>query len=192
MNTRSRLNPKLFPLTIAALFGLLPVAGQAFAGDEPASVQDELEEPGLQEKQVRTERAEPADPDTALAGKVDLRRRETQALLNKFQEEVGHKSDGLTPADAKAWDKIVAQADKLVQGFLADNEKFLETHRGLLDNFQAATNAGKNEDANKIGKEITKLRADLLVKLDKLTKASENVAAEWHKLEARIQKNAEK
>lgn len=192
MNTRSLLTSKLFPLTLTALFGGLAFAAPAFAEEDPAQVQDGLEEPGLQEKRPRTEKVEPADPDTALAGKVDLRRKETQDLLNKFQEDVGHKADGLTTADAKAWDKIVAQADKLVQGFLGDQEKFLETHRALLDQFQAATNANKADEAAKLGKQIVKLRADLLVKLDKLTKSAEKVRAEWVKLEERIKKNAEK
>ena len=188
----SRQARPMFSLKLALALGALVAPVAALADDEPAQVQEGLEENGLQEKTPRTAKAEPADPDPTQAGKVETRRKETRDLLNKFQEEVGHKSDDLTPADAKAWDKIVAEADKLVSGFQADDEKFLEAHRALLEQYQAAFNSGKADESAKVGKAVAKLRTDLLAKLDKLTKQADKVKGDWAKLEARIQKNAGK
>lgn len=177
-------------IVLAAAMAAHPVA--ALAEEEPAQVQEGLEEPGLQEKARKAEKVEPADPDPALNTKVEARRREIQDLLNKFQEEVGNKSGDLIAKDAKDWDKIIKAADGLVQGFLADNEKYLESHRALLDTFQAAHGAGKAEEASKAGKEVVKLRMGLLAKLDKLSKSADKVKGEWAKLQERIQKNAGK
>ena len=182
-------------LPLAAFLAVAPgsASAQSGSGDDEAAVPEQgLEEPGLQEKVKKTEKAPPADPDSVAGAKLEARRREIQDLLNKFQEAVGHKADGLTTADAKEWDKITNAADKLVQGFIADNEKFLEAQRGLLDIFQAATDNNKTADAEKTGKEIAKLRAGFLGKLDKLAKEADRVKGSWDKLEARIQKNAEK
>lgn len=188
----SRKTRPMFSVKLALALGALVAPVAALADDEPAQLQEGLEENGLQEKTPRTAKAEPADPDPTQAGKVETRRKETRDLLNKFQEEVGHKTDDLTAADAKAWDKIVAEADKLVAGFQADDEKFLEAHRGLLEQYQAAFNSGKADESAKVAKAVAKLRTDLLAKLDKLTKQADKVKGDWAKLEARIQKNAGK
>lgn len=178
-------------LTLAAALVAAPLVAHAQSG-EPEQVQDGLEENNLQEKKVRTAKAEPADPDPTQAGKVETRRKEIRELLNKFQEEVGHKADDLTPKDAKDWDKVVAKAESLVSGFSNDDEKFLEAHREALGRYQTAFDLGKADETSKIAKEVAKIRADYLGKLDKVAKAADKVKAEWAKLEERIKKNAEK
>jgi len=176
------------------LFALAPVGvTPALAADEePAQIEEGLEENGLQERGRKAEKAAPADPDPTQDGKVEARRKEIRELLNAFQEQVGNRSDALTPADAKAWDKIVTEAGKLVQQFMDLDEKYIETRGPVLDKYRAALGNGQEAEASKVAKEVAKVRADMLAKLEKLQKAADKVKGEWAKLDARIQKNADK
>lgn len=194
MNAISSARPTLSFLFAALLVGAPAVAfaQDAKGEEEPAQVPDGLEEPGLQEKTKRTEKVEQVDPDPALNAKVEGRYKELRELLNKFQEEIGHKSGELTAKDAKDWDKLAAAADKLVQTFIGDYDVYVEKHRPLLESFQASTNAGKPVEAGQTAKEIIKLRTGFLGQLEKLAKGADKVNADWTKLEERIKKNAGK
>jgi hypothetical protein len=194
---KARHTARLFSLRSIApvfllAFGPLGAAPAQAADEEPAQIEDGLEENGLQERGPKADKSAPADPDPTLDGKVETRRKEIRELLNAFQEQVGNKKDDLTPADAKAWDKIVTEAGKLVQQFMDLDEKYIETRGPVLDRYRAAFGNGQDAEAAKVAKEVAKVRGDMLAKLEKLQKQADKVKGDWAKLEARIQKNADK
>jgi len=179
---------RLLVLALAAAVSF-PLHASAADLDE-AALEGGLEEDGLQEKKPRAAKESPADPDPASLEKVETRRREVQAFLNEMQEKIGQPMDGLTPRDAKVWDKLVASSNKLVADFLALQEKFFEAHRSALEAYQGAVSAANTAETGKHAKAIAQLRADALKKDEKLEKAGLKLKADWEKFQAKMAASA--
>lgn len=178
-------------LTFALALCFTPVAfAQEEEGAPPPS--DEVESAGLEEKKPKAEKSETADPDSAMATKIETRRTEIQTLLNQLQEDVGNRATELTVKEAKVYDKIVNEAGKLVAGFITENEKFLEKHRALIESYQGAHDSNKVDEMAKIAKETAKLRGTLHKSLDKLTVGAAKVRKNWDDFVAAVKKNLEK
>ena len=109
-----------------------------------------------------------------------------------MQEKIGQPMDGLTPRDAKVWDKLVASSNKLVADFLAIQEKFFEAHRTALEAYQGAVSAANAVETEKHAKALAKLRADALKGDEKLEKAGLKLKADWEKFQAKMAASAEK
>jgi len=181
---------RLLVLALAAAVNL-PLNASAADPDE-AALEGSLEEDGLQEKKPRATKDAPADPDPPLLEKIESRRKEVQAFLNEMQEKIGQPMDGLTPRDAKVWDKLVASSNKLVADFLAMQEKFFEAHRTALEAYQGAVSAANAAETDKHAKALAKLRADALKGDEKLEKAGLKLKADWEKFQAKMAASAEK
>ncbi len=181
---------RLLVLALAAAVNL-PLHASAADPDE-AALEGGLEEDGLQEKKPRATKDAPADPDPSTLEKIESRRKEVQTFLNEMQEKIGQPMDGLTPRDAKVWDKLVASSNKLVADFLAMQEKFFEAHRTALEAYQGAVSAANAVETEKHAKALAKLRADALKGDEKLEKAGLKLKADWEKFQAKMAASAEK
>lgn len=163
------------------LLALLPAA--AWAQDETGD-QGDTEHDGLLEREAPPPKVAAPDPDAKLQEKVDQKRRAMEQSVNALQTEATEPITGLTPKDAKTYDKFSQTVGKLVTDFLAGSEKFVEKNRTLLDQYAAAAEGPARD---KVGKDLIKERENYLKSLDKTGAQVDKIRSELNKIKAKVQ-----